>query len=53
MVHAHTHNDKSADYWPLMQARERVLNAGVDINGFGPVTFEEMYENNQQFKGAG
>lgn len=52
MVHAHTHDDKSADYWPLMQARERVLNAGVDINGFAPVTFDEMLENNRRFKCA-
>jgi hypothetical protein len=27
-----------------------VLNAGVDINGFRPVTFEEMQENNRIFK---
>ncbi len=26
------------------------LNAGVDINGFIPVTFDELVENNLQFK---
>lgn len=26
------------------------LNAGVDINGFRPVTFEELLENNLNFK---
>lgn len=50
MVHGHTHNDTSSDYFPLIAARERVLNAGVDINGFRPVTFEEMAENNRVFK---
>ena len=34
----------------LIAARENVLNAGVDINGFRPVTFEELLENNRRFK---
>lgn len=50
MVHGHIHNDRRADYWPLLQSRERVLNAGVDVNGFMPVTFDEMLQNNQRFK---
>ncbi len=51
MIHGHIHNDRRADFWPLIAARERVLNAGVDINGFMPVTFEELVENNARFKG--
>jgi calcineurin-like phosphoesterase family protein len=31
-------------------ARERVLNAGVEVNGYRPVTFEELQQNNQTFK---
>ena len=27
-----------------------VLNAGVDINGYQPVTFDELLENNRVFK---
>ena len=27
-----------------------MLNAGVDINGFEPVTFEEMVVNNERHK---
>lgn len=50
MIHGHIHNDKRADFWPLIAARERVLNAGVDINGFIPVTFEELAANNASFK---
>ena len=50
MVHGHIHNDTTSDFFPLLAARERVLNAGVDINGFRPVTFEEMQENNRIFK---
>jgi len=50
MVHGHIHNDTTSDYFPLIAIRERVLNAGVDINGFRPVTFEELMENNRIFK---
>ena len=50
MVHGHIHNDTSSDFFPLIAIRERMLNAGVDINGFRPVTFEEMVENNRAFK---
>ena len=38
------------DYWPLLMARDRVLNAGCDINNFEPVTFQELVENNARFK---
>ena len=50
MVHGHIHANTSSDYFPLLCARERVLNAGVDINGFMPVTLDELKENNQRFK---
>ena len=40
----------SMDYWPLLAARENVLNAGADINSFVPVTFDELVENNRNFK---
>ena len=50
MIHGHLHSDTSDDFWPLLKARDRVLNAGVDINGMKPVTFEELVENNIRFK---
>lgn len=50
MVHGHIHNDRSADFWPLLQVREHVLNAGVDVNGYCPATFDELVENNRRFK---
>lgn len=52
MIHGHIHNDTKADFWPLLCVRERALNAGVDINGFRPVTFEELLANNIAFKKA-
>jgi len=50
MIHGHIHNDRSSDYWPLLQNRTHVLNAGVDINGYMPVTFEELVRNNELYK---
>ena len=50
MVHGHIHNDTTSDFFPLLVARERVLNAGVEVNGYRPVTVEELQKNNQAFK---
>lgn len=50
MIHGHIHADTSADFWPLIQRRDHVLNAGVDLNGYRPVTFDELVENNRKFK---
>ena len=50
MIHGHIHNDTKSDYFPLIAAQERMLNAGVDINDFRLVTFEELVENNRRFK---
>lgn len=51
MVFGHIHGNTDADYWPLIQGNERMLNAGVDVNHFEPVTFEEMEANNLLYKG--
>ena len=50
MIHGHIHANTQDDFFPLIAARERMLNAGVDINGFRPVTFEELVTNNARFK---
>ena len=46
MVYGHIHENTRMDYWPLIARNDHMLNAGVDINGFAPVTFEEMQQNN-------
>lgn len=51
MIYGHIHNHVNADYWPLIQKRERMLNAGVEVNGFAPVTFDELVANNKRFRG--
>ena len=50
MVHGHIHTNTDAKYWPLIQKNPLMLNAGVDINNFEPVTFDEMVENNNRHK---
>lgn len=50
MIHGHIHNDTLFDYWHVLIKRERILNAGVDINDFMPVTFNELLKNNQRYK---
>ena len=50
MVYGHIHNNTDADFWPLIAKSDRMLNEGVDINNFAPVTLAEMIENNNRFK---
>ena len=50
MVYGHIHDDTRMDYWPMIERNPLMLNAGADINGFEPVTFEEMLENNLEHR---
>ena len=50
MVHGHIHNNRDREYWTLIKNNPRLLNAGVDVNGFWPVTFEQLVINNECFK---
>lgn len=50
MIHGHLHEETNFDFWHLLRDNDRILNAGVDINGFEPVTLEELIKNNKKFK---
>ena len=50
MIHGHIHADTNSDYWHILCSNPRILNAGVDINNFEPVTLEELIRNNNIFK---
>ncbi len=50
MIYGHIHNNTGDDYWPLIIRRPRMLNAGVDVNNFEPVSFEELLSNNEAFR---
>lgn len=48
MIHGHLHNVRKELFQVLAQL-PRVLNAGVDLNNFVPVTLETLIRNNQVF----
>ena len=43
MIHGHIHNDISADFWPLLAAKENIF-------WYMTVTFDELLENNRELK---
>ena len=50
MIHGHIHNDTLFDYWHVLVKRKNVLNAGVEINNFKPVSLTTLIENNTKYK---
>lgn len=48
MVHGHIHNQRNHAF-TLLQQLPKVLNAGVDINFYRPVTLPELIENNRRY----
>lgn len=44
MIHGHIHNNK-----PEID-NDYLLNAGVEVNGYAPVPFDELVTNNARFK---
>lgn len=48
-IYGHLHGRKEAAYY-YMKERERALNAGGMLNGYAPVTFEELIRNNEYFQ---
>ena len=50
MIHGHLH--RSGQFHDILRAMPRILNAGVDINNFRPVTLAQLIENNRAFYSA-
>ena len=48
-IYGHIHNRVADEYIPMYR-QFNALNAGVDVNGFAPVTFDELINNNFRFK---
>lgn len=48
-IYGHIHNSTDEKYAPLF-VLPHALNAGADVNGFAPVTFDELVSNNEAFK---
>lgn len=52
LIHGHIHNSKEgATYEYIRDNLPCALNAGVDINDYEPVTFEELLKNNNIWYG--
>ncbi len=51
-VHGHIHENTDAPYWPLLKSMDKALNACVEVNGYEPVAFDELLENNRVWKAA-
>jgi len=50
MIHGHAHNNREAFYFSMSQQMPNLLNAGVEINGYRPVNFDDLVKNNEIFK---
>ena len=50
MIHGHVHNKRDAMYFPLIRDMPNLLNAGVEINEYRPIKFDELVKNNETFK---
>ncbi len=49
-IYGHIHNNRNDSYWPLLAESDLSLNAGVDINGFRPVSLQDLIKNNQTYR---
>lgn len=48
MIHGHLHAARGQEY-QILRELPRVLNAGVDVNFYRPVTLAQLVENNRAF----
>lgn len=51
LIHGHIHNSRDGVFEYIKENLPCELNAGVDINGYTPVTFEELLVNNNRWYG--
>ena len=48
MIHGHLHQARGPEY-DILRRMPRMLNAGVDVNFYRPVTLAQLVENNRAF----
>lgn len=46
LIHGHLHHQKNISYEFIKNNIPCALNAGVEINGYKPVAFEDLFMNN-------
>ena len=50
LIFGHVHNNKDLYWFDYYCQNDKTLNAGVDVNNFEPVNFDELKQNNNEFK---
>ena len=50
MLYGHIHSNQPESFWPLLSTYESALNCSVEVNGYMPVTLEELIVNNQSWR---
>lgn len=53
LVYGHIHDNTTDSYYPFLQTIPRAYNAGVDVNGFQPVTLAELMAHNARQRDLG
>lgn len=48
----HIHNNREGLAFETIQRMDHAFNAGVEINGYAPVTLEELIVNNEKFNAS-
>ena len=49
MIHGHLHQVREGIFFDTLKKLPQVLNAGVDLNGYRPVTLQQLIENNNSY----
>lgn len=49
-LYGHIHNNTQWSYWDLLKTYDMHLNCCVELNGYRPVTFEELVANNERWR---
>ena len=50
VLYGHIHNHRDQGYWDVLRNMDRALNCSAEVNGYMPVTFEELVANNERWR---
>jgi calcineurin-like phosphoesterase family protein len=50
LIYGHIHNNTTDPYFGFLETMPQAYNAGVDVNGFKPVTLQELIHNTARYR---
>ena len=53
VLYGHIHNHRNQGYWDVLRNMDQAINCCVEVNGYMPVTFEELVANNERWRSQG